>query len=211
MTSDRTPVDSWTREPGQEELTKLLHSASNGDPDAEEQILPLVYSSLRRLAYQKMRNEPTDHTLQPTALVHEAYLRLIRSPDVQWENRRHFFGAAAEAMRRILVERARRVRREKHGRDVERVPFDDPAVLASACSKQLLALNVALDKLEVDHPRRAEIVKLRYFAGLTIEETADTLSISPATVKLDWSLAKVWLHRETRRIDPDAWNGAVLP
>ncbi|MEZ4650900.1 MAG: sigma-70 family RNA polymerase sigma factor [Candidatus Eisenbacteria bacterium] len=211
MSPDKTASGPWNEEPGHVELTRLLRSASNGDPGAEEQILPLVYSSLRRLAYQKMRNEPSDHTLQPTALVHEAYLRLVRSPDVQWENRRHFFGAAAEAMRRILVERARRVGREKHGRDVERVPYEESAALALECGKRVLALNVALEKLEGEHPRRAEIVKLRYFAGLTIEETAQTLGISPATVKLDWSLARVWLHHETSRIDPDTWNGAVLP
>ncbi|MFQ5599664.1 MAG: sigma-70 family RNA polymerase sigma factor [Candidatus Krumholzibacteriia bacterium] len=185
-----------------QKLTLLLKAAADGDSTAAEEVLPLVYGSLRRLAQNKMAKETPSHTLQPTALVHEAYLRLVKDASARWENRRHFFGAAAEAMRRILIERARRYKSVKHGGHLERVPYVEASIQDQERSEKLLALDEALEKLERKHPRKAKIVKLRYFVGLTIEETADAVGVSPATVKLDWSFARAWLLRETARITP---------
>ncbi len=182
-----------------ESLTQLLHKAANGDSRAANDVLPLVYDAMRQLARRKMASEGPGHTLQPTALVHEAYLRLVRDTDASWKNRRHFFAAASEAMRRILIERARRVHRIKHGGHLQRVPLDEQAIEQDMPSERLLALDEALSRFEVLYPRKASVVKLRYFVGMSQEETAQTLEVSLATVKLDWSFARAWLGKETAR------------
>lgn len=178
------------------DVTLILNAVSAGDRKAADELLPIVYEELRKLASHKMARETPRHTLRATALVHEAYLRLVKDEKARWENRRHFFAAAAEAMRRILIERARRYTRLKHGGGMEQVPFEEERILASEFAPELLALDEALARLEKTDPRQAEVVKLRYFVGLTIAETAETLGVSPATVKLDWSYARAWLHRE---------------
>jgi RNA polymerase sigma factor (TIGR02999 family) len=151
-----------------------------------------------------MAGESAPHTLQATALVHEAYLRLVGDERTRWQNRRHFYAAAAEAMRRILIERARRRSRIRHGGGLTRIPFQDEEVSGPARDPRVLSLDAALRRLEAMHPRKAEVVKLRYFIGLTIQETAETLGVSPATVKLDWSFSRAWLHREIERSVPDS-------
>jgi RNA polymerase sigma factor (TIGR02999 family) len=169
-----------------------------GDPlgHAAADLLPLVYDELRRLAHQKMSREPAGRTLQATSLVHEAYLRLVANGDPRWQNRTHFFSAAAEAMRRILIERGRRYGRLKHGARRPRVALEESAVVARAPAVDMTALDDALSRLEAIDRRKGDVVKLRYFAGLSIEETAQALGVSPATVKSDWNYAKAWLHRE---------------
>lgn len=179
------------------DLTILLRAAAAGDTRASEQVLPLIYETLRQMARHKMAREPAGHTLQPTALVHEAYLRLVKNKSARWENRRHFFAAASEAMRRILIERARRIRRLRHGGHLERIPYDEARIEDAQRSERLLALDENLTRFEKHHPRKAEVVKLRYFVGMTIEETAEALDISPATVKEDWRFARAWLSRHT--------------
>jgi RNA polymerase sigma factor (TIGR02999 family) len=182
------------------EVTQILSAIEQGDPHAAEQLLPLVYDALRRLAAQKLRQESPGHTLQATALVHEVYLRLVGSEKGQhWDSRGHFFAAAAEAMRRILVERARRKQTQKLGGGWHRVELAnvDPAAQKSAID--VLALNEALEKLESKDARKAALVKLRYFAGLTIEEAAKALAVSTSTVDNDWAYAKSWLRREMER------------
>jgi RNA polymerase sigma factor (TIGR02999 family) len=166
-----------------------------GDENAAARLLPLVYDELRRLARRRMANEPPDHTLLPTALVHEAYLRLLGDSRASWENRGHFFAAAAQAMRRILVERARRVGRHKHGGGRQRLRLtDDLAVSEPESAADLLALDEALTSLEATDETTAEVVRLRYFAGLTIEQTAEILGVSTATVSRIWTYARAWLY-----------------
>jgi len=179
-----------------QDITMLLHAASAGDRDAAEELMPIVYSALRKLAVVRMSRETPRHTLQPTALVHEAYLRLVKDESARFENRRHFFSAAAEAMRRILIDRARRHARLKHGAGWEQVPYCEEELFLHEPDPQILVLDQALRRLEEIEPRKAEIVKLRYFVGLTIPETAEMLGVSPGTVKLDWAYARAWLHRE---------------
>ncbi len=186
-----------------QDITVLLNAATAGDRQAADRLLPIIYDALRKLAAVKMARETPRHTLQATALVHEAYLRLVKDEKARWQNRRHFFAAAAEAMRRILIERARRYTRLKHGGGMERVPFQEDQLLASERAPEILALDEALDRLEKTDPRQAEVVKLRYFVGLTVVETAETIGVSPATVKLDWSYARAWLHREMKRDGSD--------
>ncbi len=157
--------------------------------------MPLVYGELRRLAAHKMANEPPGQTLQPTALVHEAWLRLQNQ---QWDGRAHFFAAAAEAMRRILIDRARRKRAQRHGGGQLRVDLEEIAVASPADDDQLLAINEALDKLAIEHKDEAELVKLRYFVGMTNDEAAEVLGISPRTAKYYWTHARAWLFREIR-------------
>lgn len=179
------------------DVTQLLQALGEGDPRAAEELLPLVYEELRKLARARMANEPADHTLQATALVHEAYLRLVKNAeDQRWDGRGHFFGAAAQAMRRILVERARHHGRLKRGGDRKRVALSEDAASASADGTDLLALDEVLNKLEKHDPRKFQVVMLRYFGGLSIEETAAALDLSPATIKNDWTIARAWLHRE---------------
>jgi RNA polymerase sigma factor (TIGR02999 family) len=189
------------------EFTQLLNAAAGGDPSAAGQILPLVYDELRRLAAQKLVHETPGQTLQPTALVHEAYLRLVtpsKSPpsqggekeEVLWNGRGHFVAAAAEAMRHILVDNARRKRRVKHGGGRQRVPLDDGVPMPPESAESLLALDEALTRLETEDPEAAKLVQLRYFAGLSIEEAAESLGIARATAYRHWTFARAWLLEE---------------
>ena len=181
------------------EFTHLLNAVEAGNPQAAAQLLPLVYDELRRLAAQKLVHEKPGQTLDATALVHEAYLRLTAGdPEQPWNGRGHFFAAAAEAMRRILVEKARRKQRLRHGGAAQRHPLqeNEPAIAAPVDAIDLLALNEALDRLEAASPRRAQLVKLRYFAGFTLPEAAAMLGISQSTAEADWTYAKAWLKRE---------------
>ena len=181
---------------GVSDVTRILEAAQQGDPTAADQLLPVVYEELRRLAAHKMANEAAGHTLQPTALVHEAWLRLVGNENQKWDGRAHFFGAAAEAMRRILIERARRKRAARHGGDQQRVDLQEMDLASPTDDDQLLAVNEALDKLAAQHKVEAELVKLRYFVGMTNEEAADVLGISPRTAKYYWTHARAWLYRE---------------
>jgi RNA polymerase sigma factor (TIGR02999 family) len=178
------------------DVTRILEAAQQGDPTAADQLLPLVYEELRRLAAHKMANEAAGQTLQPTALVHEAWLRLVGNQNQKWEGRAHFFGAAAEAMRRILIERVRRKRAVRHGGDQQRVDLQEVELAAPGDDDQLLAVNEALDKLAAEHKEEAELVKLRYFVGMTNEEAAEVLGISVRTAKYYWTHARAWLYRE---------------
>ncbi len=178
------------------DVTRILEAAQQGDPTAADQLLPLVYEELRRLAAHKMSNEAQGHTLQPTALVHEAWLRLTGNADVKWDGRAHFFGAAAEAMRRILIERARRKHAARHGGGQQRVDIQEMDLASPSDDDQLLAVNDALDKLATEHKVEAELVKLRYFVGMTNEEAAEVLGISLRTAKYYWIHARAWLYRE---------------
>jgi RNA polymerase sigma factor (TIGR02999 family) len=180
------------------DVTRILTALEPGDPRAAEQLLPLVYDELRRLASQWLAKETPGQTLQPTALVHEAYVRLTgaNGPDIDWDGRGHFFAAAAEAMRRLLVERARRRRRLKHGGDRQRIELDVAETLAQAPSEDLLALDEALTRLSGHDSVKAEVVKLRFFAGLTMREVAQALDLSLATVERHWTYARTWLYAE---------------
>lgn len=180
------------------EVTRLLDAIQQGDASAAEKLLPLVYAELRRLAAHKMANEPAGQTLQPTALVHEAWLRLADSTRQEWRGREHFFRAAAEAMRRILVENARRKLRLRHGGDLLRVDFDVDLAIAQDDEK-CLRVHDALDRLAEADPRKADVVKLRVFAGLQVQEIAAVLQTSEKTVQRDWTFAKAWLSRELKK------------
>jgi RNA polymerase sigma factor (TIGR02999 family) len=176
------------------DVTLLLDAAAAGDPKAAADLLPLVYDELRKLAAARMAAESPDHTLQPTALVHEAYLRLVgRGDDHRWDGRGHFFSAAAEAMRRILIESARRKHGPQRGGDFTRHDLDPDQPAPPDPSPRLLALDEALDRLAAIEPRAAEVVKLRYFAGLTVAQAAAVLGISPRTADADWAYARAWL------------------
>ena len=178
-------------------ITRILQSMDS-DPNTAAALLPLVYDELRKLAAHKMANEAAGQTLQATALVHEAWLRLVGSEQQTWQNRAHFFAAAAEAMRRILIDNARRKRALRHGGGQQRVGFE-PAELASAIDdEQLLAVNEALDKLAAQNKPEAELVKLRYFVGMTLEEAAEVLGMSARTADNYWAHARVWLFRELK-------------
>jgi RNA polymerase sigma factor (TIGR02999 family) len=184
------------------EVTRILHKIEQGDPHASEQLLPLVYDALRRLARQKLAQERPGQTLQATALVHEAYLRLVgHDPDQHWDHRSHFFAAAAEAMRRILVERARRKRRRKHGGGLlhQDSNLDNLAGPNNRNPLEVLAVHEALDQLAEKAPRKAELVKLRYFLGCTMAEAAQVLEIAQATAEEDWTYSKAWLRRHWLR------------
>ena len=177
------------------EVTRVLSAIERGDPQAAEQLLPLVYDELRKLAAQRLAQEKPGQTLQATALVHEAYLRLLDSERGQdWNSRGHFFAAAAEAMRRILVDNARRKRRPKHGGDQKRIPLDAVVLPVEDRFHDLLALDEALTRFAGQEPLKAEVVKLRYFAGLSVEEAAACLGISPITAKRYWAVARAWLY-----------------
>lgn len=177
-------------------VTQLLSAWGNGNLQAREELIPLVYKELRSLASSYLRRERNEHTLQATALVHEAYLRLVDQQSVSWENRRHFFGAAAQVMRRILVDHARARIAEKRGSGAERVPLNEAVVMSQESPGQMLGLHEALVKLASIDEQQSRIVELRVFGGLTIEEIAEILAISTSTVKRDWALAKAWLWRE---------------
>jgi RNA polymerase sigma factor (TIGR02999 family) len=179
------------------DVTKILTRVVQGDSDAAEQLLPLVYDELRKLAAQKLSQEKEGQTLQPTALVHEAYVRLVDEEQAQqWDSRGHFFAAAAEAMRRILVERVRRKQRVKHGGEHRRVEFDENGLPVSTSEELVLVVDDALDALAQQNQQAAELVKLRYFAGLTLPQAAKVIGVSSRTADRLWSYAKAWLRAE---------------
>ncbi|MGZ8939163.1 MAG: sigma-70 family RNA polymerase sigma factor [Limisphaerales bacterium] len=178
------------------DVTHILDRVQKGDTNASEELLPLVYDELRKLAAHRMAGEAAGHTLQPTALVHEAWLRLVRTPNQAWHNRAHFFRTAAECMRRILIDNARRKLQIRHGGGGERIPLDDMDLAAQHDPRQLLHVHEALDRLAVEDATKAEIVKLRFFAGLENREIAELLDISERTVERAWSFAKAWLLAE---------------
>jgi len=185
----------------QADVTALLSQLAHGEQEAAEKLIPLVYDELKRLARGYMRRERQDHTLQTTALVHEAYLKLVRQRHVDWQGRSHFIGIAAQLMRRILVDHARGHLRAKRGGANVVLPLNEALVFSPEHSEDLLKLDQALERLSKLDVRQSRIVELRFFGGLSVEETAECLSISPKTVKRDWAVAKVWLHGELRRRD----------
>lgn len=185
------PIDTIV---GMSEVTRILEELQQGNPHAADRLLPLVYDELRRLAASRMAAERPDHTLDATALVHEAYLRL--AGEQQFENRRHFFAAAAESMRRILIENARRRRRKKRGGELQRLDLDAVSLAAPENDERLLALDAALDRFAAIEPLKAELLKLRSFAGLSLDQAAEVLGISPSTADRWWSYARAWLRLE---------------
>jgi len=191
MASDPIPGRDTTQA-----VTRLLLQWTDGDANALDQLLPLVYDELRRLAQSYLRKENVGHTLQSTALVHEAYLRLIDQRNVSWQNRSHFFGIAAQMMRRVLVDHARAHNAAKRGSGGIKVTLEEGLVAAEQRDVNVIALDGALNKLAEIDPQQSRIVELRFFAGLSIEDTAEVLKISPATVKRDWAMAKAWLYGE---------------
>jgi RNA polymerase sigma factor (TIGR02999 family) len=183
----------------QADVTALLSELTQGNQEAAEKLIPVVYDELKRLARAYMRRERPDHTLQTTALVHEAYLKLVRQQAVNWQGRSHFFGIAAQLMRRILIDHARGHLRKKRGGENVVLPLDEALVFSPEHSEELVRLNDALERLSKLDPRQGKIVELRFFGGLSVEETSEFLGVSAKTVKRDWAVAKVWLHSELRR------------
>jgi RNA polymerase sigma factor (TIGR02999 family) len=179
-----------------ENVTQLLIDWGKGDKEALDKLVPLVYEELRRQAARYLRHERVGHTLQTTALIHEAYVRLVDQRNVHWQNRAHFFGIAAQMMRRILVDHARSKKRAKRGGSDIRISFTEASLKTPDQDLDIVALDEALERLAQIDEQQSRIVELRFFSGLTVEETAEVLSISTATVKRDWSMAKAWLHRE---------------
>ena len=192
--SFRAPVDA-----SQSEVTRLLKEWGDGRQEALDQLLPRIYAEMRRLASSYLRRERPDHTLQPTALVHEAFIRLVDQKAVRWQNRAHFFGIAAQAMRRILVDHARAHAADKRGAGEKPVALDDASIAIGAPDIDVLALDEVLTRLARLDPQQSRVVELRFFGGLTMEETAEVLDISPATVGREWTLAKAWLYAELTR------------
>ena len=180
------------------DVTHILERVEQGDPKAAEQLLPLVYEELRKLAAARMANEAAGHTLQPTALVHEAWLRLIGDENKKWDGRGHFFGAAAEAMRRILVDRAREKAAGKRGGGWQRLDLEKIEIAVDADPEILLLVNECLDKLAKQEPKAAEIVKLRFFVGLTLDEAGQLLGVTERTAKRHWAFARAWLYGEMK-------------
>ncbi len=178
------------------EVTRLLVELTDGNRAVLDELLPLIYDELRRLASGYLRRERSDHTLQATALVHEAYMRMVDQSRVRWQNRAHFFGVAAQMMRRILVDHARRHAAEKRGSGGEKVMLDAISELSVAPDKDMVALDDALTRLAEFDPQQARVVEMKYFGGLTVEEIAEVINVSPATVKREWATAKAWLYRE---------------
>jgi RNA polymerase sigma factor (TIGR02999 family) len=181
---------------GEENITELLAGYGCGDKEALDKLMPAVYDELRRQAARYLRRERAGHTLQTTALIHEAYVRLVDQRNVQWQNRAHFFGIAARMMRRILVDHARAKKRAKRGGSDVKISLADANILAKEQDLDVVALDEALTRLAEIDEQQSRVVELRFFSGLTVEETAEVMGISPATVKRDWSMAKAWLHRE---------------
>ncbi len=181
------------------DATRILEAARQGDPKAADELLPLVYEELRRLAAHKMANEAPGHTLQPTALVHEAWLRMVGQQNPSWNGRAHFFGAAAEAMRRILIENARRKRAARHGGGQAKLDINEIEVAAPGPEDELLGVSEALEKFAVRDKQKAELIKLRYFIGLTTEEAAEVLGISVPTADRWWKFSRAWLFAEIER------------
>jgi RNA polymerase sigma factor (TIGR02999 family) len=187
------------------ELTQMLIQLSEGKAQVVDDILPLIYDELRSLASNYLRRERSDHTLQPTALVHEAYIKLIDQTQVKWQNRAHFFGIAANIMRRILVDYARKHGANKRGGDAEKLPLEEEILIVSdGKSAELLALDEALENLSKVDPQKSKIVELRYFGGLSVEETAEVLGVSEITVKRHWRMAKAWLYGQLAPGNPGA-------
>jgi RNA polymerase sigma factor (TIGR02999 family) len=181
------------------EITLLLESAARGDARAAEELLPLLYGELRRIAAHKMASESPGHTLQATALVHEAWLRLAAPHQQSWDNRAHFFAAAAEAMRRILIEHARRKQSLKRGAGAEPTELTETSLVMTAPPDEILAVHEALDQLAAEDPSAAQLVKLRYFVGMTMDEAASAMGLAKRTAENIWTYARVWLHREIRK------------
>ena len=196
-------------------ITQILHAIEQGNASAAHDLLPIVYDELRKLAAHRLASETPGQTLQATALVHEAYLRLVggeAQADLKWDSRGHFFAAAAEAMRHILVDSARRKRRAKHGGGQERLDVDDLEIAADADDEKILLVNEALEKLAMEDPIRAEVVKLHYFVGLTHAESAEILQISEKTVRRHWNYARVWLYQAIQSADqPNALHSGNQP
>jgi len=183
-------------EPAASDVTRLLIELSSGQLGAMDRLIPLVYDELKVLAASQLRRERGEHTLGPTALVHEAFFRLVDQRNVSWQGKSHFFGVAAQAMRRILVDHARRRTAGKRGQQLQVTLESDAASAGEAASEEVLAVDQALERLAALDPRQAQLVELRYFGGFSIEETAELMEISPATVKRDWAFARAWLQRE---------------
>lgn len=181
------------------EVTRLLVELRNGSSEAETKLIPLVYEHLHRLAAHYMRSERPDHTLQATALVNEVYLRLVAQKGTEWKDRAHFFGIAARLMRQILIEHARAHQAAKRGGKLRKLPLDQGLEFSSAKARELLQLDEALESLALIDPQQARVVELRFFGGLTVEETAEVLGVSSRTVKRDWAVARAWLHGELSR------------
>ena len=181
---------------GDKDVSKLLDAWGNGDGEALEQLIPLVYDELRRMAKRYMQSQPSGHTLQTTALIHEAYLKLADNKEKRWQNRAHFFAVAANAMRHILVDHARSRQSKKRGGDVQKISLEDAPLVSAERASEIVALDDALNNLFALEERKGKVVELRYFGGLTVEETAEVLKISPETVMRDWRFAKTWLLRE---------------
>lgn len=192
-----------TRSPAPDHVTQLLIACSDGNPDAFNQLFPLVYEELRRLAHHYMTQERPGHTLQTTAVVHEAYLRLIDQKHVQWHNRAHFFAIASQMMRRILITHAQSHAYAKRGGGALKVSLDEAAILSPERATELIALDEALTSLTAIDSRRSQVVELRFFGGLDNEEIAEVLKISPNTVTRDWNVAKAWLYREMNKEQED--------
>jgi RNA polymerase sigma factor (TIGR02999 family) len=180
-------------------VTQLLIEVSKGDREAVDLLLPVIYDELRKLAANYLRRERPDHTLQPTALVHEAYLRLVDQTRANWQNRAHFFGVAAQIMRRLLVDHARKHNAEKRGQDFQKLSLDENVDRAVERGAELIALDDALKALAQFDEQKARVVELRYFGGLSIEETADVLGVAPTTIKRHWRFAKAWLYGEMQK------------
>jgi RNA polymerase sigma factor (TIGR02999 family) len=193
------------------DVTRILNAIERGDAKATDELLPLVYEELRVLAAQKLSQEKPGQTLQATALVHEAYLRLVGDEPQSWQSRGHFFAAAAEAMRRILVENARRKRRRKRGDGLRRVDFDKVEMAAEGLSENVIALDEALARLAEEDHLAAELVKMRYFAGLTLAQTAEALGVSPRTADRCWAYAKAWLYHEIAKGESGSTSQAGEP
>lgn len=189
--------------PTRQEVTKVLIDWSKGDRSAAERLMPLIYDELRQIARGYLRRERADHTLQATGLVHEAYLRLVDQTATSWQNRAQFFGVAACVMRRVLVDHARRHRAEKRGGGWEKVEFDEALAAGLPRSLDLVALDDALQQLARVDPRQSQVVELRFFGGLTTEEAAEVLEVSPRTIKREWRRARAWLYREIKRGEED--------
>lgn len=185
--------------PSTEEVTQVLRELSDGHETAPERLMPLVYDELRRLAGGYLEGERSDHTLQATALVHEAYIRLVDWKNVSWQNRAHFFALAAQVMRRILVDHAREKKAEKRGSGFTMLALEEAVSFPQQREVDLIALDDALKDLALLDPMQSRIVELRFFGGLTIEETAETMKVSPATLKREWAMAKAWLHKRIVR------------
>jgi len=189
-------------EAGTQGVTQLLINWRNGDSSALDQLMPLVYEELRRLARRFMRKERRDHTLQTSALINEAYLRLVDQTAANWQNRAHFFAVAAQIMRHILIDHARSYQYEKRGAGAQKVALDEALVFSQERAAELVALDDALNGLAALDPRKSKVIELRFFGGLSIEETAEVLELSPITVQREWRAAKAWLHRFIEGKDP---------